>query len=97
MAKTLVLTETAKRDLRGIYDYIAEDSPDNARAFLADLTAKIEWIAEVEFSGAPRDHIQAGLRAFPYRRRCIYFRNEPDSTIILRVVHGAQDVEQVTF
>ena len=97
MAQTLVLTDLARRDLREIFDYIAADSPVNAEAFLADLTARIEWIAEVGFTGVPRDHIHQGLRAFPYRRRCIYFRHEQSRTLILRVIHGAQDIEQIQF
>ena len=97
MARTLVLTDLALRDLRDIHACIAADSPANADAFLADLTARIEWIAEDGFTGVPRDHISVGLRAFPYRRRCIYFRHEQTRTLILRVVHGAQDVEQLQF
>lgn len=97
MAKLLVLTESARRDLRNIFDYIARENPEEAHRFLADLTSRIEWIAEAEFTGAPRDHIQPGLRAYPYRRRCVYFRHEGTRTLILRVVHGAQDVDQISF
>ncbi|MEF0863561.1 MULTISPECIES: hypothetical protein [Rhizobium] len=45
-----------------------------AQEFLADLTAKIAWIAEVDFTGSPRDHISEGLRGLLYRNHCIYYR-----------------------
>ncbi|PPJ48699.1 type II toxin-antitoxin system RelE/ParE family toxin [Rhizobium sp. KAs_5_22] len=95
--KRLIIAPLAIEDLRGIRRYIARTSPHYARAFLADLTAKIAWIAEVDFTGSPRDHILEGLRGLPYRDRCIYFRTYPDRIVILRVLHGAQDVGPLDF
>lgn len=65
--------------------------------FVADLNAKIEWIAKTGFTGVPRDWIRPGLRALPYRERCIYFRIDDDAVIILRVIHGRQDVSAQEF
>jgi toxin ParE1/3/4 len=72
-------------------------APHYAQDFLADLTAKIAWIAEVDFTGSPRDNIASGLRALPYRNRCIYYRSYPDRIVILRVRHGAEDVKPQDF
>ncbi|MBB4064535.1 type II toxin-antitoxin system RelE/ParE family toxin [Gellertiella hungarica] len=39
-------------------------------------------------------------RAFvplPFRNRCIYFLREPDRIVILRILHGAQDVAAQSF
>lgn len=68
-----------------------------AADFVADIHAKIEWIAEVDFTGSPRDHISEGLRGFPYRKRCIYYRSYNDRIVIVRVLHGAQDVTHQEF
>ena len=92
--KKLIVTTQAKRDLRNIHDYIAQDNPHNARVFIAVLSAKIEWIAEVDFTGSPRDHIREGLRGFPYRNRCIYYRSYDDHIAIIRVIHGSQDIDK---
>ena len=96
-SKRLVLTEAARADLRNIRRYIAEDSPQNARVFIAELTAKISFIAETGLTGSPRDHVAEGLRAFPYKRRCIYYRLYDDRVVIVRVLHGAQDVAGQAF
>jgi toxin ParE1/3/4 len=96
-AKRLIVSPLARADLRGIRHFIAESSPYYAQEFLADLTAKIAWIAEADFTGSPRDHVSPGLRAFPYRRRCIYYRTYPDRVVILRVMHMAQDVKRQDF
>ena len=76
MSKKLVVTNIALRDIQNIKRHISLDSEKNAINFITNLIAKIEWIAEVGFTGSPRDHIRKGLRAFPYRNRCIYFRSE---------------------
>jgi toxin ParE1/3/4 len=83
--------------LRGIRRHIAKASPYHAEEFLADLTTKIFWLAEVDFTGSPRDSILEGLRGFPYRERCIYYRSNHDRIVILRVLHGAQDVKTQDF
>ena len=49
------------------------------------------------FTGLPRDHIREGLRGFPYRNRCIYYRSYDDRIVIVRVIHGAQDIEKQEF
>ena len=85
------------RDLRGIRKYIAEDNPQQAQIFAADIAAKITWIAEVDFTGSPRDHISEGLRGFPYRKRCIYYRSLSDKVVVIRVLHSAQDIAKQQF
>ncbi|HWU62542.1 MAG TPA: type II toxin-antitoxin system RelE/ParE family toxin [Ensifer sp.] len=95
--KRLIVAPLALRDLSEMRDFIAQSSPRDAEALLADLTRKIAWIAEVDFTGSPRDHILPGLRGLPYRQRCIYYRSLPDRIVILRVLHGAQDVLAMKF
>ncbi|MCI5078217.1 type II toxin-antitoxin system RelE/ParE family toxin [Oricola sp.] len=95
--KRLELTEAARDDLRDIRRHIEKDSPGNSRAFVAELAEKMAFIARTGFTGSPRDHVAQGLRAFPYKRRCIYFRLYPDRVVIVRVLHGAQDVARQSF
>lgn len=62
-----------------------------------DLTARMWWIAETGFTGAPRDWIRPGLRALPYRECCICFRIDENTVTIQRVIHGRQDVSSQEF
>lgn len=96
-SRRLELTEAARTDLRNIRRYIEQDSPHNARVFAAELTAKIAFIAETGFTGSPRDHVSEGLKAFPYKHRCIYYRLYDDRVVIIRVLHGAQDIAAQEF
>ena len=57
-----------------MFAYLAQTSETMAADFVADLSDKMMWIAETGFSGMARDWIRPGLKAFPYRDRCFYFR-----------------------
>jgi plasmid stabilization system protein ParE len=79
----------ALNDLRGMYEYIAEFDPAVAKRFLDDINGKIAWMAKLGTSGSPRTFIP-GLRAFPYRKRTIYFFVDEDELTVLRVLHMRQ-------
>ncbi|WP_083731538.1 type II toxin-antitoxin system RelE/ParE family toxin [Agrobacterium rosae] len=77
--------------------WIATDDTMTASTFIRDLTRKIEWIAASGFPGLPRDELSQGLKALPYRQRCIYFRIEADTVRILRVMHGCRHLSPKDF
>ena len=93
----MILSSQARNDLTGIFLYIASENVESAINFIADIHSKIEWIAKTDFTGSPRDYISEGLRALPYRKRCIYYRSYQDRITIVRVLHSAQDVTQQEF
>ncbi len=95
--KRLRIAIQASRDLRRIRQYIAKTSPRAADDFVSQIIDKMDWIAEVDFTGVPRDDISPGLRALPFRDRCIYFRRYDDIILIVRILHGAQDTETQSF
>ncbi|NRA88834.1 MAG: type II toxin-antitoxin system RelE/ParE family toxin [Rhizobiales bacterium] len=95
--KELIITATAREDLTEIFLYIAEESIEVAIEFVEDIHSKIEWIVSVDFTGSPRDHVCKGLRAFPYRKRCIYYYSHKDRIVVTRVLHGSQDISLKEF
>lgn len=80
-----------------MYRYIAEQNADAAEAFLADIGLKIGLIAETGFTGVPRPEFGPGIRALPYRDRCIYFRVTATHFHVVRVLHGRQDLSSEDF
>ena len=67
MSHRVILTETAKQDLREIAFYIAEQSKDKeiARQFVNEFREKCSRIGEFPQAGAlPKDHV---LRSLEYR------------------------------
>ncbi|MEM7620480.1 MAG: type II toxin-antitoxin system RelE/ParE family toxin [Pseudomonadota bacterium] len=93
----LVITDTAKADLKLIRTYIAKENPQAARDFVKDLIDKLFRLAETGITGSPRDWIKPDLRCFPYRERCFYFRIIDDTLFVIRVLHGKQDVNAQDF
>jgi toxin ParE1/3/4 len=77
--------------------YCANLHPSAARAFLKDLTEKLFKLAQNGVTGFSREWISPDLRAFPYRERCFYFRIIDDAMIVVRVLHGKQDVTAQDF
>ena len=76
-----------------MHAHISQDNPVNAQRFISDLIHQIYRLAELRLNGVPRDWIRPDLRAFPYRKRCIYFRVEEETLYVLRVLHGSQDID----
>jgi len=83
--------------LKNIHDYIHDDNPKAAKEFVKDLTEKLFSLAENGNTGHTRDWVSGGLRIFPHRERCFYFRIVEDQMIIVRILHGAQDVTTQDF
>ncbi|MBP1860729.1 type II toxin-antitoxin system RelE/ParE family toxin [Rhizobium herbae] len=94
--RKLKLTPRALRDLRDVYEYIALIDPISAKRFVNRISVKMEWIAKSGLTGVQRDFIP-GLRAFPYRDRCIYFLADNSTMTVLRILHGRQDITPEDF
>jgi toxin ParE1/3/4 len=67
-------SKKALRDIAGIYNYIADDNPIAAKRLVNLLENKIISLASSGNIGVSREWLAPGLRAFPYKDRCIYFR-----------------------
>lgn len=93
----LIVTDTAEMDLIEMYQYIKAESPTAADDFINDMTETLFNLAELGITGTSRDWISDGLRAFPYRNRCFYFRIVDDAMIVVRVLHGRQDINAQEF
>lgn len=90
--RRLVFLPAARADLVAIALYIAEDNPDRATSFIAELEAKAHQAAERPASFPARDDISPGLRAAKHGRYLLFFRESPEEVRIVRVLHGARDL-----
>lgn len=86
------LSDEALQDLANIYEFIAEKNPAAADALIDVIIDKIDSLAASRNRGVARDELSAGLRAFPFKQRCIYFRIVGNELRVLRVLNGRQDV-----
>lgn len=91
-----MMTQRALLDLRDHYEFIAKTDPVAAKRLLLDIDRKIHSIAKLGLTGSPRPFIP-GLRAYPYKNRCIYFVVSDDLLTVLRVKHGRQNISPDDF
>lgn len=91
--KPVEFSPAARADLVEIGLHIAQDNPDRAESFVAELEARIRAIAERPLSFPARDDIAAGLRAAAHGRYRIFFRDLAQTIRIVRVLHSARDVK----
>ena len=80
-----------------IFVYIAQYDTEAASRLVYDIVDKTEWIAASGFPGAPRDELSKGLKALPFRDRCIYFRMDEKAVYILRILHGRRNLSPDDF
>lgn len=71
--------------------YIAHDSPQTARRWVAAIEAKCEGLRSFPEMGVERPDIALGLRIFPFRRSVVAYRIQPGRIRIVRVLHAGQD------
>jgi len=94
------ITPSAETDIAEIWDYIAQDSPANAEAFILAVEKQIaslekfpercSRIPENEILGTSYRHLIRG----PYRTT---FRMAGYKVIILRVIHGSRLLDTSLF
>jgi toxin ParE1/3/4 len=88
-------TTPAYRDLEAIHDYIAADSAAAAARWIDRLERECQNLADMPGMGRRREELAPGLRGFPVGTYVIFYREVEDGIQILRVVHGARDIESL--
>jgi toxin ParE1/3/4 len=93
MARVL-RTPLARRDLKGIGQYIARESGSRSIAlrFLDRIAARAKTQAEQPKLGERRPDLGAEVRCFPVGNYVVFYRPIGRGIELLRVLHGARDV-----
>jgi toxin ParE1/3/4 len=85
----------AALDILDIWDYIAEDDIAAADRWVDDLDATLRSLATQPMMGRSRDDLAEGLRSLPFRRYVIFYLPIDDGIDVVRVLHGARDIDAV--
>ena len=91
----IVYSQTSKDDLLEIWVGIAANNVSAAERLLDDLEAATRLLATQPLIGKARREFGAGIRSFPVRDYVIVYRPILDGVELVRVVHGARDLERV--
>jgi len=91
----LRISPRAAADLIEIWGYIADDSVANADAFIDRLYETLQALGRQPGSGRRREELAPGMQSFPYGRYVIFYRALTNAIEIVRVLHGARDIESI--
>lgn len=94
MAK-YIITRQAQGDIDDILAYIAADNLDAALSFNDRLTHLFEMLADNTKTGRERPELKEDLRSFPEGNYLIFYRTWAGTAAIVRVIHGARDLEDI--
>jgi antitoxin ParD1/3/4/toxin ParE1/3/4 len=90
------LSPEAFRDIEEIWEFIAEDNLDAADRVREKIFTACEKIAELPGMGHLRkDLADEALRFWPVYSYLIIYRPDVEPLEIVRVLHGARDVERL--
>jgi addiction module RelE/StbE family toxin len=94
--REIILSEQSKRDLKGIWVYIANNDFDAADRVRDEIDAEVQKLAEHPGLG----HRRIDLRNPDHRVWIIYsylilYRYDDRELTVLRVIHGARDIGSI--
>ncbi|MHB8502605.1 MAG: type II toxin-antitoxin system RelE/ParE family toxin [Candidatus Acidiferrales bacterium] len=91
----LRISPRASADLIEIWSYIADDSVANADVFIDKLNETMQLLARQPGSGRRREELAPGIQGFSFGRYIIFYRVLTSAVEIVRVLHGARDIENI--
>ena len=87
------ISDEARRDLIGIWDYIADDSEEAADSVLSLLYEEFNLLGKNIFMGRRRDDLRPGYRSVSAQSYVILYRLVSQDVEITRVIHGRRDMD----
>ena len=89
----VVRTASMEEDLFLIWNYIREDNEAAADRIVRMIDEKFLLLAQHPRLGPARSDLAADLRYFPVGSYLIFYREIADGVEIIRVLHGARNME----
>ena len=89
------LTQPAHDDLQDIWAYIARGNVQAADHLVDRIHELCSLYASQSEAGTRADDFGQGLRYFSVGHYVVFFRHEPDSLLVIRVLHGARHIEDL--
>ncbi len=91
-----LITEPAEADVYEIISYIADDNLDAAMSVYNRFTHCFEMLAQTPKAGRERKEFRHDARSFPEGNYLIFYRILFSNDVeILRVLHGARDLDEI--
>lgn len=92
-----IITPLAERDIEDIGDYIARDNPRRALSFITELRGQCAKIARTPQIYRSRAELGVNIRSCAHGNYVILFHVGSEELRVVRVLHGAMDIEAISF
>jgi toxin ParE1/3/4 len=89
------LSAQAAQDIEDIWNYIAQESLETADTILDNIQERFPILAKFPLMGREREDIAPHIRSFPVGKYVIFYRINPGSIEVLRVIYGARDIQSL--
>lgn len=90
---TYRVSRRARRDLIGIWCYIADDNESAADRFIDLITQRFQPLGKNPYAGRSRDELRPGYRSFPAGQYVVFYRLSDSGVQIMHVLHGKRDLD----
>jgi toxin ParE1/3/4 len=91
----LFVSPAARSDLLNIWEFLSYLSELKADRTMKEIYGRFETLLEFPESGRRRDELKKGLRSFPVGKYLVFYFIIEDGIRIARVLHSAQDIENI--
>ena len=93
--RQLELTNSARQDLKEIWEYIAWNNLAAANKLVKSITDKLPLLCDHPLMGSRRDDLLINLRSISVKKYIIYYQPFDDRIEILHVLHSSRDIKSV--
>ncbi len=94
---SIKILQSAQFDLDEIWAAIAQSDIFNADRFVAKLEAKISSLSQFPEKGVARPDLFPDTRMLVEGQYLIFYQFEHETVIVMRVVHGARDLNELNL
>jgi len=91
----VIRTRQADTDLLEIWLYIARNNMEQADTVLTEIDKRCQILSQYPKVGKKRDELILGLRSLTEGDYQIFYRIKEHRIEILRILHGARDLERI--
>lgn len=90
-----VLSPLAEADLDELWQHIAYDNEPAADGMIFKIFEAIDLLVRTPFAGRAREELLLDIRSFGVHPYVIFYRPTSEEIEIVRVLHGARDIESL--
>jgi len=95
MRMSVTITDLAEADLEAVWSYVAADDPVAADDLLDRIMSIVDMLADTPQAGRIRSELGQGIRSYSTGNYLVLYRSDHGVLLILRVIHGARDIEEL--